>query len=86
MARRAAFHLLLMLEATGKNHPSTRLPQSKLITYFPSTKKEREHVRRGRRPELTARRADHRRGPLRYGGAVPQRIVTAPLGRRDDRA
>lgn len=33
-----AFHLLLMLEATGKSHKVVKIPQSKLITYFPSAR------------------------------------------------
>lgn len=39
-----AFHLLLMLEATGKQHQAVKVPQSKLVGYFPSTSKGRDHI------------------------------------------
>ncbi len=39
-----AFRLLLMLEATGKSWESIKIPQSKLVTYFPSTYKDRPFI------------------------------------------
>ncbi|OPG02109.1 hypothetical protein B1L11_43180 [Microbispora sp. GKU 823] len=39
-----AFHLLLMLEATAKSWASAKIPQSKLIKYFPSNRSAGGHT------------------------------------------